>query len=180
LWSKWVRVARWTQYDREWLLQKFGDDFWTVECRGGALNQRFEIEGRDSADDGWDPVSEWRRGELRMADDMAAALVARTGGKGVAIVPGDRGRRRGSGIDTLVRHLRDVEKVKDYREILELLKGSGIVWVVEAIAGWGDNAPERARDAYGRGRDAHREACDYCKSGLPIEIHNALARRKRH
>jgi hypothetical protein len=111
LWRKWVRVARWTSYDREWLVREFGESFWPVECRGGALNGRFEIEGRNGESNEWEAVSQRRLDELRMAGDVAVALAARTGGKIVVDGGSEGGRRLGSGIDTLVRHLRDVTKV---------------------------------------------------------------------
>jgi len=180
LWGKWVRVARWTLYDRDWLLAKFDEKFWSVECRGAALKARFEIEGRDGEEGEWEAVSQWRRDQLRMADDVAAALAARTGGKVVVGTAAERGRRRGSGIDTLVRHLRDVEGVRDYRRILRVLKACGIDWIAGAVKGWEGNEVERVRDAYARGKQAHAEACDYCAFGVPKEIERVLARAKRH
>jgi hypothetical protein len=179
LWGKWVKVAGWTLYDRDWLVAKFEEWFWPVECRGGALNARFEIEGRDDEEHDWEAVSEWRRGELRMADDIAGAVVRKSGGKVVVGRAAERGRRRGSGTDTLVRHLRDVEGVRDYRRILEVLKACGIDWIGEAVKGWEGNELERVRGAYARGKQAHAEACDYCAFGLPKEVEDALARRKR-
>jgi hypothetical protein len=180
LWGKWVRVARWTLYDRDWLLAKFEEGFWAVECRGAVLQARFEIEGRDGDDGEWEPVSQWRRDQLRMADDVAAALAARTGGKVVVGTAAERGRRLGSGIDTLVRHLRDMKKVRDYHEIVAVLRSSNEDWIVETVEGWGENVLERVRDAYARGKRAHEEACEYCGFGLPVGIEEALARRKRH
>jgi hypothetical protein len=179
LWGKAVRIARWTLYEREWLVRKFEESFWPVECRGGALNRRFEIEGRNGDEDEWEAVSQWRRDEMRMADDVAAALAASTGGK--VVVDGGRegGRRLGSGIDTLVRHLRDVTKVRNYHELLEVLRICEVDWITETVSAWGDNAMERVRDAYSRGRKPHKEACEYCESGLRAGVEEALARLKR-
>lgn len=179
LWGKSVRIARWTSYEREWLVRKFEESFWPVECRGGALNRRFEIEGRNGENDEWEAVSQRRRDELRMANDTAGALAARTGGKVVVDGGSERGRRRGSGIDTLVRHLRDVTRVRDYHELLEVLEGSSADWIAEAVSAWGENAVERVRDAYARGKKPHKEACEYCDSGLPAGVEEAVARRKR-
>jgi hypothetical protein len=180
LWRKWVRVARWTSYDREWLVREFGESFWPVECRLGALNSRFEIQGRDGDEEEWEPVSQWRRDELRKADDLAAALASRRGKTVLLDDSGERGRRLGSGIDTLVRHLRDKTGVRSYHEILAVLRSCNVEWIVKTMSGWGENAVERVRDAYARGKEAHKEACEFCDSGLPVEIEEALARRKRH
>lgn len=180
LWKKGVRVARRTIYEREWLIGQFGAEFWPMECRGGALNSRFEIQGRDGDEEEWEPVSQWRRDELRKADDLAAALASRRGKTVLLDDSGERGRRLGSGIDTLVRHLRDIKKVRDYHEIVAVLRSSNEDWIVETVEGWGENVLERVRDAYARGKRAHEEACEYCGFGLPVGIEEALARRKRH
>jgi hypothetical protein len=179
LWKKAVRVARWTLYEREWLIQEFGEEFWPMESRGGALSVRFEIQGRDSEREEWEAVSEWRRDQLRVADDVAAALAARTGGRVVVDGGSERGRRLGSGIDTLVRHLRDITKVRNYHELLEVLRICNVDWITETVSAWGDNAMERVRDAYSRGRKPHKEACEYCESGLPAGVEEAVARLKR-
>lgn len=109
LWGKWVRVARWTEYERQWLVSKFEERFWPMEARGAALSANFEIKGRDSEEDDWEAVSDWRRAELRQAEDVATALHERGATAGQS-EKGGSGRRPGSGIDTLVRHLKDWER----------------------------------------------------------------------
>ena len=178
MWKKWVRVGRWTDYERERLISEFEEGMWPTECRGAALNPRFQIEGRDAEEDEWEPVSEWRRERLLIADDLADALLARTGRGSLAVSVTERGRRRGSGIDTLVRHLRDKASLLDYRELVQALRGSGIPWIVDAVNAWGDNAVERARDAYARGGAPHKGACEYCEWGLPPELEAAIPQRK--
>jgi len=180
LWGKWVKVAGWTLYDRDWLLGKFEEWFWPVECRGGALNARFEIEGRDGEEEDWEPVSEWRREQLRMADDFATAVIRKSGGKVAVGTAAERGRRRGSGIDILIAHLREVEKIEDYDLVVRVVKACDVGSVRRVVDEWGEmDGREKARNAASRGRKRHLEGCVYCREGLPRSVEEALARAKR-
>ena len=177
MWMKWVRVARWTPYSRRWLIRRAEEQFWPVECRGAALNPRFEIEGRDGKEGEWEPVSEWRRAELRRAEDIASALKPRGTGE-VDFEREKPGRRAGSGMGILVRHIRDEEKLTSYDEVLLALRESGLASVAEALRHWGDEARSKLRELYADSGQAHKKSCPYCERGLPAELEAAVARRK--
>jgi hypothetical protein len=85
------------------------------------------------------------------------------------------GRKKGSGVDVLVRHLRDAEGVPDYHEVYKILQASDDPRINDVIDGWGPAFRERIRDAYARGGPVHVEACDYCANGLPRSLAEALA-----
>ncbi len=180
MWGRWVRVVRWTEYEWEWLVSKFEERFWPVEARGAALSANFELYGRDSEEEDWEAVSEWRREQLQMALDSADLLIRR-GVESPASTLAERrkrGRSRGSGIGTLVRHLRDVEEIEDYPDVLWILRESELDWVIEMLQSWGDNARERVREAYADAFESHKIACRYCNGGLPPELRSAIARHK--
>lgn len=180
MWRKWVRLAYWTEYERDWLLKALREEYWVFEARKGAVNRKFEIYGRDSEDEEWEPVSQWRREQLQTALDVADVLLRRgVDRSGIVAERGQPGRRRGSGIGTLVRHLREVEEIKDYGDVLRLLRGSGVDWITEALESWGDNAKERVREANADAVESHRSACPYCIVGLPPGVRSAITRHKR-
>lgn len=173
LWGKRLKFGRWTEYDLRELA--FGAIRGPIRHLAGITSDEFQIEG---SDDGvtWDAVSPWWIDEKRRAAETAAVL--KRVPPGVLTVAGKRGRRRGSGIDTLVRHLRDREGIRDYERIVSVLEASKIESVSKALVAWGDNAVERARDAYARGRSAHADGCDYCAFGLPPGLQAAIPRAK--
>lgn len=180
MWRKWVRLAYWTEYERDWLLKALGEGYWVFEARKSAVNRKFEIYGRDSEDEEWEPVSLWRGEQLQTALDVADVLLRRGVGPAASgtSVRGQPGRPRGSGIGTLVRHLRDVEEIKDYAQILSVLREARDTWIEEVVLSWGENARERVREAYSDGRDPHEVACPYCIGGLLPEVRSAIARLK--
>ena len=175
LWGKWVRVVQWTEYEREWLVKKFEEQFWAVECRGAALNQRFEIEGRDREDDDWEAVSEWRRAELRQAEDVATALRSEKGGEVAAWERGQPGRPAGLGVGVLVRHIRDVEGIKNYDLVLSVLDVSGIGGVQSWLQHWGVEARRRIVELNAENIKAHESSCAYCHgSAMPSRLREAI------
>ena len=177
MWGRWVRVAWWTEYEWEWLVSKFEERFWPVEARGAALSANFEIYGRDSEEEDWEAVSEWRREQLSAARDVAVALRTQEGGR--VNEKGRPGRRRGSGVDTLVRHLREkCEEVRDLDDAYWVLAHCGVRSMSATVEAWADSWPDRIRDAYDRGRVPHAGGCPYCEHGLPGEISDAVGRLK--
>lgn len=178
MWGKWVRVGGWTEYEREWLVSKFEERFWPVEARGAALSANFEIMGRDSEDDDWEVVSDWRRAELRQAEDVATALHER-GAIAGQTEKGRSGRRPGSGIDTLVRHLKDREQIERLEDVYAILRDASVPWIEEIVGAWDAAWRDRIEDAFDRGRKTHKKHCRYCAPGaIPPGVAEAVARFK--
>jgi len=87
------------------------------------------------------------------------------------------GRRAGSGLSVLVRHLTDVDDVTDYRVILEALEESGLEWVRRALDAGGSAPVDRVaivKKAHDNGKRFHDSRCPYCSDGLPTAIGAAL------
>ncbi len=155
-----------------------GEQFWPVECRGAALNPRFEIEGRDREEDDWEAVSDWRRAELRQAEDIATALHER-GATAGQTEKGRSGRRLGSGIGTLVRHLKDRGQIERLEDVYAILKDASVPWIEEIVGAWDAAWRDRIEDAFDRGRKTHEKYCRYCAPGaLPRGVAEAVARFK--
>jgi hypothetical protein len=84
------------------------------------------------------------------------------------------GRKPASGVRNLVRHLKDVEEVLDYHDILKVLRASDHPRVTETIKHWGI---DQVRDAYGHSGARHASACGYCAGApLPRPLVDAVAR----
>jgi hypothetical protein len=151
-------------------LQRRHKQLWDVQLAAAASDERDEIDGRNGRGE-WTPVSVE---EKRLHALVVTAHAVRT----TEAAAGRRGRKKGSGIDTLVRHLRDVEKLRRYSDVVEVLRASRILRITEHVESWGDNAIEPSRNTYARGGAAHAEACDYCASGLSADLQKAITWRK--
>ncbi len=173
-----MRVARGTEYEWEWLVRKFEERFWPVEARGAALSANFEIYGWDSEEEKWEAVSEWRRDQMQMAEDVAAALHER-GATAGQTEKGRSGRRPGSGIGTLVRQLKDREQIERLEDVYAILKDARVPWIEEILGPWDVAWRDRIEDAFDRGRKTHKKHCRYCAPGaLPPGVADAVARFK--
>ena len=78
----------------------------------------------------------------------------------------------------LIRHLRDVEGIRDYHAILGLCEQSDLGWVHEALEACGTDTADRVamlRKAFSNGRGTHQVACTYCADGMPEPWRSLLA-----
>ena len=83
-----------------------------------------------------------------------------------------RGKKKGLGKDTLVVHIRDVERVPRYKDVLAILDSPGVAQEFRIPPEWNE---DNLRDAYSRGQDPHREACSWCAGNpLPDSVRIAI------
>lgn len=71
LWNRRVLPFRWTDYDRQFLDGRFGDE-WPFQLSLAEMKPRYWIQGRSGQGE-WQELSQWRLDELRRADDEARA-----------------------------------------------------------------------------------------------------------
>ena len=176
LWGKWPCLWAWTEYDGEELRRKYKKS-WPARLAMAAEKKRFEIKG--VGDDGKvEALSYWRRDELRRAEDVAAAVRRRERGR-TPLVAGQAGRPAGIGVGSLVRHIRDVEGITNYDEVLAILEESGIQQVVDWVAHWGKDARRRVVELYSESNRTHAAVCAYCEGQpMPEKLRGAIERRK--
>jgi hypothetical protein len=177
LWGADVRLGQTTRFDGASLRKRFGAK-WRAELRLTQAKDFYELRGYEEGDEAGAPLSWWAtrfgqaRGGAHESSSPHSALFLRAG------------RRPGSGIDVAVWHLRELEGVKEYTDVLRLLSSCGVSRFEETSKSWialgTAGASERARAAFSRGGRAHRETdCEWCQSGLPPQLAVQLASRKR-
>jgi len=166
LWAKWVTHLDYTDYTRNWLVQHFGDQ-WPRKLLDARHSEAFEIHGRDSKEAEWEPLSGW----LIRHENRLNMMARWWGVESEAEAPRRQpGRPAGSGIGVLVRHLRDVEGLTNYDELLVALRECGLESVVETVDGWGKDARSKLPKVYAENVKRHKERCPYCKRGLPPSL----------
>ena len=175
LWTKWVYSGEWTEYRGMGLRRKFKN--WPITLTIAVEKQRFEVEGM--AEGGrWEPLSSWRLDELRQAEDFAAALRRQAGG-GAPLQLGEPGRPAGVGVGSLVRHIRDIEAIRSYDEVLAILRQSGIQQVTDWLTHWGDEGRKRIVQLYSENAKTHATSCAYCQGQpMPSDLRAAVDRCK--
>jgi len=116
----------------------------------------------------WVIVSNWAK-EKGREEELLASVRGEEGGRS--------GRKKGSGVDMLIAHLREKEEVTDYDVIVMMLKACNIRWIRGVVDTWGEvDGHEKAKGAAGRGRKIHEpKSCRYCLNGLPQELAEAVA-----
>lgn len=95
--------------------------------------------------------------------------------------PPKAGRRLGSGLNVLIRHLRDIAGVQDYAVLVQMCQQSGLPWASEPVRRAGADPRDRTavlRKAYSNGKTAHAEGCSYCTNGLPEPWRSLVAAYK--
>lgn len=163
VWDSDVHLAQWAEYDGDALRSLYGKTKWPEELRK-VLDLPFlevVVETAGGA------KRYLRRRDGSTTDDD--------------IVPrGARGRQPGSGLNVLVRHLRDKEGLS-YGDVLDVLDAAQDPRFADQVAAWGEDPKMRLnqlRRAYASARTAHATACPYCANRLPRRIHDALTRIK--
>jgi len=146
-----VRVNRWRRFEGDVLRAHFGDRWPEVLAAELTESRRafLRIDGEDA---------EGRRVKLPQSPDPV-----------VAAGPRKAGRRPGSGMSVLIRHLRDVERIEDYDVLLTMCERSGVEWAKSALDAGGVVRGDRLqvlRKAYSNGKARHDGACPYCADGL--------------
>lgn len=82
------------------------------------------------------------------------------------------GRKLGSGGDTVIVHLRDIEQLARYEDILALLELPGMRAALGIPSEW---ARDEIRDAYSRAPKPHAKVCSWCEGApLPPILRSAL------
>lgn len=170
VWGSEVHLGRWAEYDGETLREMFGAK-WNAELDDIVGRGFLAVRGA-RARGGWVELSDGK-GEISI---RAATR---------------RGRRGGSGLDTLIRHLHTEEHVQDYEDVVRLILSNGPAWALKEVRGWlpkgvtsvsGEQMKTltvRARGANSSGKRAHDAHCPYCQTGLPQRLNDALVARKR-
>ena len=108
-----VTVGRWRRFEGDVLRAHFGER-WPQVLADELTPERqtfLRIDGEDAAGQ-----------RYRLPRAAEPEVPARRGG-----------RRAGSGMGVLVRHLHEVEGIEDYHAILALCERGGIGWVDEAL-----------------------------------------------
>lgn len=171
VWGSDVHLGRWADYDGDTLRDVYGTKW------HAALDDVIE------------------RGFLAVRGVRAGgtSAILADGMKGDTSSPNAAppGRRLGSGVDTLIRHLHTIERVDDYEDVVRLILTDGPAWAKEAIRAWLPKGAKsmtgadlkalsaRARRVNSSGKGAHDANCPYCGSGLPKRLHDAVTTRKR-
>jgi len=149
-----VAVGRWRRFEGDVLRAHFGER-WPKVLADELTPERqafLRIDGEDTTGQ-----------RYRLPCAVAGVVTSE--------VPVHRGgRRAGSGMGVLVRHLREVEGIEDYHTILALCERSGLGWVREALEASGTLPSDRVamlRKAFSNGKRTHALSCPYCERGLP-------------
>lgn len=148
-----VRVGRWRTFEGPVLRAHFGDRWpevlaaeLTDERRRFLLIEGVDVDGR-----------------------RYALPLAKTEPNTPSAEPPKAGRRLGSGLGVLIRHLRDIAGVRDYDVLVLMCEQSGLAWARDPILSAGTDARDRTavlRKAYTNGKAPHEKACPYCADGL--------------
>lgn len=157
-----VKVGRWRHFEGDVLRAHFGER-WPKVLADELTPERqafLRIDGEDASGQRY-------RLPCAVPEVLTSEVPARRGG-----------RRAGSGMGVLVRHLREVEGIEDYHAILTLCERCGLAWVREALEASGTLPADRVamlRKAFSNGKRMHQVSCPYCTSGLPEPWRTLLA-----
>jgi len=146
-----VRVGRWRTFEGDVLRAHFGER-WLEVLADEVRRPYLRIDGEDASG---------RR--YRLPVDVADQ-------KARSVESPKAGRRSGLGLNVLIRHMRDIEGIKDYHALLAMCERSELPWATEATRATGVDPRDQVavlRKAYSNGKARHIEACPYCANGLP-------------
>ncbi len=144
---------------------------WRFSLWVASVSGNFLVAGLNENGE-WEIVSNWAKAKGR--EEELLASIAEAG-------PVRSGRRKGSGVDMLIAHLREKEGVTDYDLIVTMLKACNIKWIRRVVDTWGEmDERVKARAGAARGKRAHESKyCPYCLNGLPQELAEGVASVKQ-
>jgi len=167
LWGKWVSRDDGREYTRKWVLRIYGDK-WPDVLQDARWSENYLIEGRVDKSAEWELLSRWAISEERRRDLILARWYAEEAE--LRVERRRPGRPSGLGIGVLVRHLRDIEGLTNYDELLLALRESGLQSVIDAVAGWGEDARSKLPKLYAENGKRHEAHCPYCESRVSPAI----------